>query len=233
MGVAALWIMLYHSRLFFDAADGTGIFHYLYVFLYNLYQLRSAGQVGVDIFLFLSAIGLYFSLEKDPDVSSFYKRRAIRVLPEYLLINILWSMYLGEGPVELSRNLCGLSFVLDGNLDNWYFILLFFLYLSFPLLFRYKKKYGNRFVFIVFLFSVLLNAALSELAPTVFETVEIALRRIPVFLLGLFIAGDVYIGTKIKHIYIVPIALILFVLSLEYLINTDHLNEMFIIMYAA
>lgn len=51
MGVAILWIMFYHSAL-------------------NLPILNN-GYLGVDIFFFLSAIGLCYSFEKNSDYRFF------------------------------------------------------------------------------------------------------------------------------------------------------------------
>ena len=43
------------------------------------------GSSGVEIFLFLSGMGLFYSLSGDPRLSSFYRKRLRRVLPAYLV----------------------------------------------------------------------------------------------------------------------------------------------------
>ena len=51
LGIAMVWIMWYHSGF----SGNIRVFHYL----------KSIGYGGVDICLFASGIGCYFSLEKD------------------------------------------------------------------------------------------------------------------------------------------------------------------------
>jgi len=47
--------------------------------------VKSIGNVGVDIFLFLSGIGLYFSYKKN-NLKQFYMNRFVRILPEFILV---------------------------------------------------------------------------------------------------------------------------------------------------
>ena len=48
-GIAAIWIMLFHGRI----ANIDATFPYLY-------KILRLGNIGVDIFLFLSGIGIFF-----------------------------------------------------------------------------------------------------------------------------------------------------------------------------
>lgn len=48
----------------------------------------------VDVFLFLSAIGLVYSITNDANIKRFYKKRAIRILPTYIIICLpYWIVY--------------------------------------------------------------------------------------------------------------------------------------------
>lgn len=84
MGAAMLWVMLFHA----------------YPFRFGLPPLdavKQAGFAGVDIFLLLSALGLYVSLERAgtrTKLLAFYRRRAVRVLPAYWLVVGLYSLWL-------------------------------------------------------------------------------------------------------------------------------------------
>ena len=64
MGAAMLFIILFHVPL--DRSN-------------EFFGLRRCGNVGVDMFLFLSGIGLWFSWVKNPSVWQFYKRRLLRI----------------------------------------------------------------------------------------------------------------------------------------------------------
>ena len=50
--------------------------------IYNL----ALGSSGVEIFLFLSGMGLFYSLSGDPRLSEFYRKRLTRILPAYLVL---------------------------------------------------------------------------------------------------------------------------------------------------
>lgn len=39
------------------------------------------GSTGVDFLLFLSGMGLFYSLTKNDDICQFYKKRLVRILP--------------------------------------------------------------------------------------------------------------------------------------------------------
>lgn len=64
MGVAILMVVFHHLTIRIDA----GIIAKAYMFL------RVTGAMGVDIFLFLSAIGLYHSYENSSGLGAFLKR---------------------------------------------------------------------------------------------------------------------------------------------------------------
>lgn len=48
--------------------------------------ITSRGYMGVAVFIFLSAIGLSYSMEKNGNIMAFYKRRIFRIFPTYWLI---------------------------------------------------------------------------------------------------------------------------------------------------
>lgn len=61
-----------------------------------LYDIASVynlifGSIGVEIFLFLSGMGLFFSMRKNENVLCFYKKRLKRLSVPYVLIGgIYW-----------------------------------------------------------------------------------------------------------------------------------------------
>ena len=72
MGAAIVFIMLFHTPLKPDAS------------FFGLYRM---GNVGVDIFLFLSGIGLWFSWVKTPSMRYFYRKRLLRIFPTWIIIS--------------------------------------------------------------------------------------------------------------------------------------------------
>ena len=78
MGVAMLSVFFFHSM-----GDWMPSF---------VHNIAAHGAIGVDVFLFLSAMGLTYSITKNPDIIAFYKRRVWRIMPTYWLI--MSSVYL-------------------------------------------------------------------------------------------------------------------------------------------
>ena len=83
MGLAILWVMLFHAYEF-------------HFYILPLDVFKQFGFAGVDIFILLSAMGLYVSLAKtsDGNLARFYKRRVTRILPAYWLVVGLYSLCL-------------------------------------------------------------------------------------------------------------------------------------------
>lgn len=82
MGAAMLWVMCFHA---IDLDLGVEALNFL----------RAAGFGGVDIFILLSSMGLVMSLERRPmEYGDFMLRRAKRIMPEYLLIMIPYTVFL-------------------------------------------------------------------------------------------------------------------------------------------
>ena len=125
MGAAMLFVILFHVAL--DRGD-------------PFYGLRRCGNVGVDIFLFLSGVGLWFSWVKTPDVLRFYRRRLLRIVPTWIVVAT--AFYLSDylGARRFSHSIVDLigditinwDFWLHDELTFWYVPAIMALYLAAP-----------------------------------------------------------------------------------------------------
>ena len=70
MGAAMLFVVLFHVGLPREDA---------------FFGLRRVGNIGVDMFLFLSGVGLWFSWTKNPSARHFFLRRFLRIYPAWLI----------------------------------------------------------------------------------------------------------------------------------------------------
>ena len=129
MGCSMLMVVLYHWRC---------------VCAEPLY-LRNFewGYIGVDVFVFLSGMGLCYAYNKY-NLFVFYTRRFLRLYPIYALTAIvctlIWSLIHARFP-GLSIWLCELSGMQSlgmGPFFDWYLSFLFLLYLIFPVLYRLR-----------------------------------------------------------------------------------------------
>ena len=79
MGLAALWILFFHEWQMMITEPGKAAEIESYI--------KRVGFCGVDIFLFLSGIGLVFAIGKG-SILSFYYRRLKRVYLPFFIINL-------------------------------------------------------------------------------------------------------------------------------------------------
>lgn len=82
-GLSTLIILFFHSSILIPES------------LPVLNFIQETGNIGVDIFLFLSAVGLYFSFSKKECVAIFTNGRMLRILPPLLLFTIIWFAFEG------------------------------------------------------------------------------------------------------------------------------------------
>lgn len=146
------------------------------------------GYVGVDIFLFFSAVGLTYSFQKNGK-KVFYKHRMQRILPLYLLLAFfrISSSFASGHDLSLTDVICGIStigfYIDNGYWIDWYFSFLILLYLLFPILYLIVRKVGILSVALA-LGIVWLILALRPM-PWFHDA---AISRIPIFLLGIWFA---------------------------------------------
>lgn len=134
MGAAMLFVILFHVAL--DRGD-------------PFYGLRRCGNVGVDIFLFLSGVGLWFSWTKTPDVKHFYRRRLLRILPTWLVVATAFYLPDYLGPRRYSTSFADLigditvnwDFWLHDELTFWYVPAIMLLYMLAPWYMRLIQRH--------------------------------------------------------------------------------------------
>ncbi|WP_379159730.1 acyltransferase family protein [Paenibacillus sp. sgz5001063] len=177
MGLAILWVMLYHSTVDFSSIPVLG-------------TLQAYGYGGVDIFLLVSGLGLYYAYRKNTGTGLFYQRRLQRILPTYLPVVLLFCLLywvMGEmSLLDVLLNLTTLSFWfgLDGRFD-WYVPALLVLYLLTPLFMHFFKVHQKVLVVAAAsLIGLLLSVVLSG---TPLSYLLIFTIRIPIFFVGVLV----------------------------------------------
>lgn len=84
MGLATALVIIFH---------GLSVWDYYGATLPAVARLCRGflGSVGVDIFLFLSGIGVFFAIENGTSTMRFYKKRLVRLLPSVLIVSgVFW-----------------------------------------------------------------------------------------------------------------------------------------------
>lgn len=160
----------------------------------------SFGCLGVDVFLFLSGFGLYFSLkaseEKHQTILSFYKRRFVRIMPAAIIAGLL---------LKWNGNFSSLSECLAfSGLGLWYIRAILILYLFSPLFYRIISRsscgsimliYGICIIGIVFL-SMYVFQSLFSVGNMTFTW---ALARTPAFLMGMLVPAGMNLPFNVSN----------------------------------
>ena len=224
MGFAILWIFLLHS----GECD---------ISIYD--TIVSYGWMGVDIFFFLSALGLSYSLSRCKNIKEFYIRRLIRILPTWLLVLLLVHvlgiiiLYILPSvpfnyPHSFTQSLLwytGLGYWFNGVLDNplccyyeWYIPTLFLFYFVSPFLYARKGTTLCILLLVTILFSVLLSEY------EILYSLRLTHQRVPVFILG-FIFYKVLksANNKILFFKLIVIATLLGIISIIFLDYRDYI----------
>lgn len=173
-----LFVILFHVAL--DRGD-------------PFYGLRRCGNVGVDIFLFLSGVGLWFAWTKTPSVSYFYRRRLIRILPTWLICSTAFYLPDYLGAQRFSKNVVDLigditinwDFWLHDELTFWYVPAIMLLYLIAPWYMRLIVRYPTyRWLpLLMVVWCVMVQWVLPIHA--VVGHLEIFWSRVPIFFIGI------------------------------------------------
>lgn len=179
MGAACLLVMLGH---FADNNTANGIYETSLFF-----RFASIGNVGVDIFLFLSGIGLYYSYERSS--AGFFKRRLFRVLIPYLIFAVpyyIWQEIAAGG--KFIPDILGVSFFTKGDVITWYIPAILIFYLIYPLLHRVFGAAGrlsrsSKFVLLSGGWAAVCILTM-KFFPTFYGHTEIMLTRLIIFMAG-------------------------------------------------
>lgn len=93
-----------------------------------LKDIKSIGNFGVDVFLLLSGISLYYSFEKNSSIKQFYSRRLKRVLLPTIIICVPY--YIVEDFIVSKNGLLMFLYDISGISFSWFCFLFYVLFYS-------------------------------------------------------------------------------------------------------
>lgn len=165
MGIAMLMVLVFH----------------FFCWVYNPIGRLNMGYIGVDIFLFLSGLGLSCSYEKN-SIAKFYFNRFRRIYPiyfiavlvTYFLYNLNWSIS------DLFANLIFVGYYTKSGVNryDWFLEALFSLYIFFPLFYYFGKLRYYGLITILFITAIVLSVFSLE------WYYNCLIGRIPIFYYG-------------------------------------------------
>lgn len=178
MGIAMLSVMLFHQ-------------YFTSVFPFNVFH--NFGNWGVDVFLFLSGMGLVRSLERN-SLPIYYKRRFKRIIPSCIICGTtkyVIILLLGPSVAALVDGL-NLGWWSLASLDSWFIPTILILYTISPLLNNLLRKWPYISLTIITI-TMLVNGL--TLRPVIgnewtspLGILSWTIERLPVFSAGMFLS---------------------------------------------
>ncbi len=182
MGFAIIIVMLFHVPL--SRLD-------------PFFGLRRMGNLGVDIFFFLSGIGLWYSWAKQQDWRRFYLNRALRIYPAWLIVAGYFYISRFHGTTTASYvDLAGdiivnWDFWLHDELTFWYVPATMMLYLFAPPYMELVRRHPiYRWLVVLPLMWCIIVQYVAPVHQAVGH-IEIFWSRVPIFFLGINFAEAV------------------------------------------
>ena len=178
MGIAMLFVVLFHVGLPREDA---------------FFGLRRIGNIGVDMFLFLSGVGLWFSWTKNQHAMRFLLRRLLRIYPAWLvtatafyLPDFLHQRDYSTSLVDLAGDIMvNWDFWLHDELTFWYIPATMMLYLFTPAYLRLIIRHPiYRWLPVVMIMWCILVEYVTPIHQAVGH-LEIFWSRVPIYLIGL------------------------------------------------
>ena len=189
MGWAILWIMMLHFT--FNQIKPLGF-------------IAQYGFSGVEIFIFVSGLGLYYSLEKDHHLIHYYFKRLLRIFPAYFTIGFFDNIYLCHDTISTCLfRLTTIGFWTGGVYYDWFIPSLLVLYILSPCI----KAIIERHMFFILSIIVVITLGLSYILIDKEHIIDRAhfffLYRIPSFIFGMICAFWIKNGISTKYYYII------------------------------
>lgn len=208
MGLAMIFVMLFH--VWMPRSN-------------PMYGIVRCGNVGVDMFLLLSGIGLWYAWSKKPTLKNFFWRRYIRIYPAWIIMACLFYIpsfintpgggYSRNVPDLIANILINWSFWRIDDLTFWFIPSIMMMYTFAPAYMKLIEKHPEYRWLPV---AAMVLAVMVQYYPPIHKSVghvEIFFSRIPIFLIGIN-CGVLVKGGRSMDGSSLWLVLLLFVMSL-------------------
>lgn len=180
-------ISMYRSELMGWAIVWIMMLHFTFTQIKPLGFIAQYGFAGVEVFMMVSGLGLFFSLEKDNNLQYFYKKRLLRIFPTYYFLGIFASILLYQDNFwQYLFRYSTIGFWTGSIYGEWYIPSIIALYIAAPFI---KKLFDKKqFLIICFICFAILLASFFIVSKNILPKGEahfFLLYRIPAFILGM------------------------------------------------
>lgn len=211
MGVATLLVIFGHS-------EGNGV-----VMSDWMKSLCGLASVGVDIFLLMSGLGLWYSLkinDENVGIKAWYIRRYKRILIPYVIImgfqmvlSVLHGMPISQAIFELST----LSYWVNHR-GAWFIAMLIPVYAFTPIYYSFYNSLKDPIVYSLMIITIVVILSAMDYPVEnigwrmVIDNIKHVLYHLPSFLIGFTLGSFAEEGKNISYLWVIPLPLIIVVL---------------------
>ncbi len=177
MGFAALWIYILHE---WQTISGEHL-RALWVETF----IKRIGFCGVDIFLFLSGMGVVYSIAKSKNVFAFYGKRLKRIILPFVFVALLYYRPYGWTPAVFWQNILCINFYSKSMYAYlWFVPAILTFYLFSPLYYHFFIKSSGKIRFTLCALIIWLAGTLLVADRLRYDLFGLT-NRIPVFIVGI------------------------------------------------
>lgn len=189
MAVAIIWVIIYHSF----SIEPNSLISFLI----------SVGYGGVDIFIFASGMGCWYSLDTDDNCYNFMKKRISRIIPIYWTFLPFWFLYkylshfLTKASV-IGNIFCVEEYTIAPISFNWYMSAIWIYYFMAPYLYNLSIK--NKGIIKIGVFFSLLAITIAFWDT---NKLIVSIARLPIFFVGMLAGQYLRTHKKIKYFSVI------------------------------
>lgn len=177
MGFAALWIYALHEWQTISGEHLRALWVETFV--------KRIGFCGVDIFLFLSGIGITYSIAKSKNVFCFYLKKLKRIILPFFVVALLYYRPYGWSPAQFWQNVLCISFYRTSMYSYlWFVPAILTFYLFSPLYYHFFIRSSGKIRFTLCALIVWLACTLLAADRMRYDLFGLT-NRIPVFIIGI------------------------------------------------
>jgi len=213
MGIAIIMIMIFHCNL----PD------------LNVNIIKSNLFIGVDIFLFVSGLGIAQSLKKSKSIKQFYKRRFMRIvpitIPLIIILGYLMLLYDTEFTITdfYHHSFFIHLFLWSGKNPTflWYLPAILIYYFLSPIVYNFYTKRNDKIKATIIILIVILLTTIITLPPGILNHFNFITNRALIYFIGL-LYGIRIIDNKNINIWELIFYISMSMLSLGIIVYTKY-----------
>lgn len=189
MGVAILWVILFHCISFYELIPSSNLLPFF----------CRIGYGGVDIFLLLSGFGLYYASLKKESIGRFYFKRFIRIMPTFIIVLMVEHLLKGDFSIlAYFMDVTTINFWMEKDYTFWYIPCIAMFYLIFPLYIKLFNKSPYIITLIAIIIGITLSLTYVDFGENRIKLVLLFFIRIPIFSVGV-LAGKLSLDKDFSY----------------------------------